>query len=79
MSKMYKCTCGAEVVEFQKEDDDTTWITIFTCGSPANWTWRFRLRLIWDIVRGQRIYGDQINITKEDGYDLAEYLISTEK
>ena len=77
--QMYYCQCGTEgILVSHFMDDDTHEVYLSLWGqSPGmrDYSWRGRLRHIWDIIRKGYPYIDDVVLSEEDAMRLGGYLM----
>ncbi len=86
MSKFFKCTCGSEVVQIERDievvDKNTgTWtadiyFAMFHYGTQnSRPTLREKLRHCWKILKTGKNFPDDIIMSMEEARSMGEYLI----
>ena len=80
-NKLFECDCGAEgiVLAYLDEWDGIEWVdwSIWhhACMGAGRWTWKTRIRAIWDIVhRGHIGFEYGVMMKKSVALELAAWL-----
>jgi len=71
-----KCTCHSEGIMIET-DEDCLYLSIWERGYKDNnsFTWKQKLRYIWQILKHGKPYGDQIVLDRESCFTLSKALI----
>lgn len=76
-SLLIRCSCHYHVLEISSDswtDVPTDFCITVWNQTPTPITFRDRLRLIWKLVQGKNLNGDDVVITKEDAHDIVDFL-----
>lgn len=69
------CSCHSHQLHLEKDDDDCMWYGSFWIrGYGTESTWKFRLRMIWQILKTGTPYGDEIVLQRKDMEELLAYV-----
>lgn len=71
-----KCTCHSEGIMIEA-DEDSLYLSIWERGYKDDnyFTWKQKLRYIWQILKHGKPYGDQIVLDRESCFTLSKALI----
>ena len=71
-----KCTCHSEGIMIEA-DEDSLYLSIWERGykDDNSFTWKQKLRYIWQILKHGKPYGDQIVLDRESCFTLSKALI----
>lgn len=74
MTKYHDCDCLCKVIRIERDKDYGVFFSIYNQGSNK-FSWGYKLRLIWHVLKYGEPYEDEVVLSKESAKSLAEDIL----